>query len=99
MKCSICLEPIINLKTLECGHSGWKACLNKWLSLKGNCPWCRQKFASVEYYHDDFLDLSFINHQSTMSNLIVTSMVIIAVPLIIINSMAGFVINKIVDLF
>ena len=42
MECPICLEVIINKCTLICGHEGCHDCLEKWLSIKRNCPMCRQ---------------------------------------------------------
>lgn len=42
MNCSICLEDIDDNKIeLKCGHIYHKQCINSWLKVCYNCPYCR----------------------------------------------------------
>lgn len=43
-KCIICYEKIKNknLVILDCGHKYDEFCINKWLDIKNNCPYCRK---------------------------------------------------------
>ena len=41
MECPICMRPIINKCSLECGHHFCFSCIEKWCDEKNNCPICR----------------------------------------------------------
>lgn len=43
MNCSICLDDIeeIDKMILRCGHIYHKECINSWLKVSYNCPYCR----------------------------------------------------------
>ena len=41
--CSICYEVKAQEKTLCCGHSYCKCCINNWLTRNATCPICREK--------------------------------------------------------
>ena len=47
-QCSICLNPFEKtckqkryVKRLRCGHVFHSVCIDKWIDIKGNCPYCR----------------------------------------------------------
>lgn len=44
LDCSICLESFIhgdNLLCLPCGHRFHAVCLDPWVRIRGDCPYCR----------------------------------------------------------
>ena len=42
MNCSICLDDMDDNKIeLKCGHIYHKKCINSWLKVSYNCPYCR----------------------------------------------------------
>lgn len=41
--CSLCFEDSRFSKVLECKHHFCIKCINDWVSIKSNCPMCRQK--------------------------------------------------------
>lgn len=52
IKCSICLENIINTSnklTLDCEHSFHKNCINKYFDT--SCPYCKQSFINSNIYY------------------------------------------------
>lgn len=47
-QCSICLNPFEKtckqkryVKRLRCGHVFHSVCIDKWIDMKGTCPYCR----------------------------------------------------------
>lgn len=47
-QCSICLNPFEKtckqkryVKRLRCGHVFHSVCIDKWIDIKGTCPYCR----------------------------------------------------------
>ncbi len=41
MNCNICMNKIINKRTLDCKHVFCKKCIDKWLFINNKCPNCR----------------------------------------------------------
>lgn len=49
-RCAVCLESFEHsrlLRTLFCGHSFHKSCVDEWLSRSGQCPICKANIISV----------------------------------------------------
>lgn len=40
-RCPICMESVLEQRTLPCGHVFCKDCINRWLVSKNSCPVCR----------------------------------------------------------
>jgi uncharacterized CHY-type Zn-finger protein len=52
-QCSICLNPFEKtckqkryVKRLRCGHVFHSVCIDKWIDMKGTCPYCRNVLLS-----------------------------------------------------
>lgn len=46
-ECSICISEYLNneyYRTLNCGHTFHKRCIDKWIKKNNSCPICREKF-------------------------------------------------------
>lgn len=41
VECSICYDKIINYHNTPCNHTFCKICIQTWLSVNNNCPYCR----------------------------------------------------------
>ena len=77
-QCSICLNPFEKtckqkryVKRLRCGHVFHSVCIDKWIDMKGTCPYCRnvllnrniipkknddEAISNVSDVSEDFLD-------------------------------------------
>lgn len=71
-KCPICLDLHPN-KTISCGHTYHKKCIDKWLSISNICPTCRspQYPVSIKFRglmsHNKYTDVSlFITYDKVM---------------------------------
>lgn len=71
IKCAICLDNIINIKSLEittCNHLYHKNCLHAWINKKDNCPMCRNnislndssKFAKDFFYISNSVQINVL---------------------------------------
>jgi len=40
-KCVICLGGLYDVRSISCGHTFHKSCIEKWIRKKNNCPICR----------------------------------------------------------
>lgn len=92
MECQICLEPIENIKTLKCGHQGCSECLNKWIQLKGNCPWCRKIIKINSDYNFDYLE-----QPNPFLNFITGFFLFCFLPIFIINWLWYKIFQKIIN--
>jgi len=47
VECQICLEEmkksVDNIRSLQCGHTFHKSCIDRWEKSSGTCPICRMK--------------------------------------------------------
>ena len=67
-ECSICYQKIVTDSiTTVCNHTFHESCLNKWLHIKNECPYCRETYPK----YDDpppSLKLSDLGLNSWLSN-------------------------------
>lgn len=73
--CGICREELVETKTLKCNHSFHEHCINSWVLISNNCPYCRIKiYSNIELVklglsEDKIIDL-ILNKELTLSDLI-----------------------------
>lgn len=69
--CPICMTTITpgTSRTLECGHTFHKACLERWKRRSSTCPNCRAPFDQLMYKVRIFIDPIGYEREMTTSNI------------------------------
>lgn len=50
LECVICQEELLvsdDIRTLDCGHSFHKKCIDAWRRVNNNCPTCRDNLSEI----------------------------------------------------
>ena len=65
-ECSICLEPIKEKNTINCGHTFCNICIDKWTQKNKNCPICRKTLTKIK----DYKNIKNYSSTKDLSNII-----------------------------
>lgn len=71
-QCSVCLSHNMNQtnsRTLECGHTFHKNCLERWKLRSHTCPMCRTPFDQPKYKVKITIEPEGIQHETITSNI------------------------------
>ena len=64
--CSVCLDKIENRVITQCGHMFCKDCLDMCLSVKKNCPYCKNDLKGTDIYLTE--DMASTKNDEVMEN-------------------------------